>query len=85
MPIIGNIRLGKLGITDNFIDSLKNLFKNHQNVKVNVLKSARGTGKEGKADVQKYSDEILEKLGKKYTSKNIGFVISLKKWRREIR
>ncbi len=85
MPIMGTIQLGKMGITDNFIDSLKNLFKKHQNVKVNVLKSARGTGKEGKAEVKKYSEEILEKLGKKYTSRNIGFVISIKKWRKEIR
>lgn len=85
MPVIGNIQLGKIGITDNFINSLKNLFKHHENVKVHVLKSVRGTGKEGKADVKKYSDEILEKLGKKYTSRNIGFVINIKKWRREVR
>jgi len=82
---MGNIQLGKSGITDNFMDSLKNLFKNHENVKVHVLKSVRGTGKEGKTDVQKHADEILEKLGKKYTSRNIGFVISIKKWRREVR
>jgi len=85
MPVMGIIQLGKAGITDNFIDSLKNLFKKHENVKVHVLKNARGTGKEGKAEVKAYAEEILEKLGKKYTHKNIGFVISIKKWRREVR
>jgi RNA-binding protein YhbY len=85
MPVMGIIQLGKLGITDNFIESLKNLFKKHENVKVHVLKNARGTGKEGKEEVKKYSEEIMEKLGRKYTSKNIGFVISVKKWRRNVR
>ena len=64
MPIIGNTQLGKAGVTDNFISTLKTMFKRHENVKVHVLKSIRGTGKEGKADVKKYSEEILEKLVK---------------------
>jgi RNA-binding protein YhbY len=85
MAVIGNVQLGKSGITENFIESLRNLFKNHENIKIHVLQNSRRTGKEGKEDVQKYADEILEKLGKKYTSKNIGFVISLKKWRKEVR
>ena len=85
MPIIGNTQLGKAGVTDNFISTLKTMFKRHENVKVHVLKSVRGTGKEGKNDVKKYSEEILEKLGKKYTARNIGFVISIKKWRNEVR
>lgn len=82
---MGKIQIGKAGITDNFISTLKNLFKNHKNVKIHVLKSARGTGKEGKAEVKQYADQILEKLGKKYTAKNIGFVINVKKWGRNVR
>lgn len=80
-----NIQLGKLGITENFIASLQNQFKSKDNVRISVLKSAREEGKEGKKQVKKYSEEILEKLGKKYTSKVIGFVITLKKWRKEVR
>lgn len=77
-----NIQLGKQGITENFIASLQNYFKSRQSVRISVLKSARGEGKEGKAQVKEYSEKILEKLGKNYTSKVIGFVITLKKWRK---
>lgn len=80
-----NVQLGKQGITENFISSLQNYFKTRQSVRISVLKSAREEGKEGKAQVKEYSEKILEKLGKNYTSKVIGFVITLKKWRREMR
>ena len=83
--VVTNIQLGKQGVTENFISSLQNYFKTRQSIRISVLKSARGEGKEGKAEVKKYSEEILEKLGKNYTAKVIGFVINLKKWRREVR
>ena len=35
------VQLGKQGITENFIETLKTHFKNHGNVKICVLKSAR--------------------------------------------
>jgi len=81
MPKIAQIQLGKQGIRDNFIESLKNHFKNYQNVKVSVLKSAG----HDKSKVKEYSKQILEKLGKNYTARVIGFTIVLKKWRRAIR
>ncbi len=80
--VVTNIQLGKQGITENFILSLKNYFKTRQNVRISVLKSARGEGKEGKKQVKEYSEQILEKLGKNYTAKIIGFVITFKKWRK---
>jgi RNA-binding protein YhbY len=75
------IQLGKQGITENFVETLRSHFKKHGNVRVSVLKSA-GHSKE---KVKEYCDEILEKLGKNYTSKIIGFKIILKKWRRAMR
>jgi len=79
---IGTIQLGKQGISDNFITSLKNQFKNHRNIKVSVLPSARPNGK---GDVKKHADEILSKMGKNYTARSIGFVINIKKWRKNVR
>ena len=76
-----NIQLGKNGITPNFIETLKSHFQNHENVRISVLKSARPE----KSKVKEYSDEILEKLGNKYTSRNIGFIIVIKKWRKPVR
>jgi len=75
--VVKTIQLGKHGITDNFIESLKNQFKNSRTVKVSVLKSAN------REDLKKYQDELLEKLGKNFTAKKIGFTIILKKWRKE--
>ena len=75
------LQLGKQGITDNFIFTLEKYFKNHKNVKICVLKSA---GHE-RGKVKKYSEEILERLGDKYTSRVIGFTIVVKKWRKAMR
>lgn len=79
--IIGQVQLGKNGITENFISSLENCFKTHKNVKVSVLKSVS----RDKKKIKKFSEEILDKLGKNYTARVIGFTIVLKKWRRGVR
>ena len=83
--IIGNVQIGKNGVTDNFILTLVNQFKKYKNIKVRVLRNARGSGKEGKMDVKRYSNELLRVFGPKYTAKIIGFTINLKKWRKSVR
>lgn len=80
MPI-KQIQLGKNGVTDNFIRTLKTYFQKVQTVKISVLKSARGDGKEGKQLVNQYAQQIVEKLGEKFSARVIGFVITIKKWR----
>ena len=77
----GQVQLGKQGITENFIATLKNHFNRHDNVKVHVLKSIG----HNKKDMKKYAEDIIEKLGKHYTAKTIGFSIFIKKWRRVVR
>jgi len=81
MPRLSHIQIGKNGITENFILTLNDHFKNHDNVKISVLKSA---GHE-KNKVKEYSEEILNKLGKNYTSRVLGFTIFLKKWKKIVR
>jgi len=78
MGRIANIQLGKQGLTENFLKTLENHFKKNDNVRISVLKSCCRDKKE----LKKISDEILEKLGKYYTARNIGYVIVLKKWRK---
>jgi hypothetical protein len=89
------MQIGKNGITNNFIQTLKSCFEKHENVRISILKSA-GHNKE---EMKKYSEEILEKLnsrprlhnndltsakslGKNYTARLIGFKIIVKKWRK---
>jgi len=79
MPLV-KFQIGKHGLTDGFIKSLENCFKTNNRVKIYVLKSARPEGREGKAQVKKYEKELLEKFGKNYNAKTIGFTINLKKW-----
>ena len=81
METLKNIQLGKNGLTDNFIESLKNYFKNNKNVRISVLKS----GTRDREELKRISDKILDALGSNYTSKIIGFTIAVKKWRKPVR
>ncbi len=81
MQSIGKVQLGKQGVTDNFIQTLKRHFEKYRNVKVSVMKSA-GRDRE---KVREYTDVILEKLGNHFTARVIGFTIVLKKWRKPVR
>ena len=78
MKKLGQVQIGKNKVSENFIETLKNHFKNHENIKVSVL---RGAGHE-KAKVREYSEEILSRLGNYYTAKTVGFTIFIKKWRK---
>ena len=75
------MQLGKNGITDNFIKTLKNGFTFHENVRISVLKSAG----HGRNKIKEYEEEILNKLGNNYTARKIGFTIVVKKWRKPVR
>lgn len=75
-----DIQLGKKGLTPDFIEDIERRLEKHRNasLKIHVLQSAR----ESKKDVKKYAEEIISKLGEKYTYKTLGFTIFLKKWRK---
>jgi RNA-binding protein YhbY len=75
---VGQVQLGKNGITENFILTLKNHFNKHKNVKVSVLKSAC----RDREELKKISNEIVEKLGKNYKARVIGFKIAIMKLRK---
>jgi RNA-binding protein YhbY len=70
-------QIGKKGVTENFIETLKEFFKKNKTVRISVLRSAR---ENGKADVKNYAKEIEEKLGRNYKTRIIGFVIIIKKF-----
>jgi RNA-binding protein YhbY len=81
MPTIRQIQLGKNGITENFMCNLKHHFDSTKNVKISVLRSCC----RDREEIKKINEEILEKLGKNYNSRIIGYTIVVKKWRREMR
>ena len=81
MPALKTVQLGKKGLTDNFVETLRNHFKNHLNIKISVLKSLTRDRKE----LKEISEKILEDLGKNYTCRIIGYTLVIKKWRKPVR
>ena len=81
MQPISQVQLGKNGVTANFIETLKTHFKNHKDVRIVVLKSCC----RDRNEIKDISEKILEKLGKNYTAKRIGYTIFVKKWRKPVR
>jgi RNA-binding protein YhbY len=78
MHLISTVQIGKNGISTEFLETLKGHFKNHQNVKVVILKNT----KRDKEKMKKTADELINQLGKNYTYRIIGFTIFIKKWRK---
>lgn len=78
MKKLGQIQIGKNKVSENFMGTLKDHFKDHENIKVSVLKGAGADKKK----VREYSEEILSILGNYYTAKIVGFTIFIKKWRK---
>ena len=77
----GKLQIGKNGVTDGFLVTLNNLFKNHGMVRLSVLKGST----RDKGILKEYVEKILNSLGNKYTAKTIGYTIIVKKWRKAIR
>ena len=72
------LQLGKNGLTPEFIENLKSKFENVENARISLLK---GSGRD-KDKIKEIAEKIVQELGKKYTSKIIGFTIIVKKWRK---
>ena len=78
MKPVQQFQIGKNGLTEGVIESLKLKFVNYEQVRVSVLKSAG----HDKKKVEEIAEEIVNQLGKNYTYRVIGFTIILKKWRK---
>lgn len=78
MQTIGQIQIGKQGLTENFLLTLESHFKKFKNMKIKVLKGAEPDRKK----VKEYAEKILERLGPYYTTRVVGFTIFVKKWRK---
>jgi RNA-binding protein YhbY len=77
MQEIKKLQMGKNGITDNFIEQLRNMFTHTKIVKVTILKSAC----RNKADAIALADKLVEKLGTKFSYSLIGYVLTVRRFR----
>lgn len=80
MKQIKKIQLGKKGLSPEFIEQLRNIFKNQKVVKVSILKSACRKIDEA----EKIGEEIVERLGKNFIYKRVGYILTIRKLRRDI-
>lgn len=78
MELISSVQIGKKGISDNLVETIKSNFKNHHNIKLIFLKSSF----RDRTKIKRETENILDKLGKNYTYKIIGFTVFIKKWRK---
>ena len=74
--------LGKNGLTDNFIDSLEKTFKKQDLIRIAVLKSATRDKEEIQKIARTLCSELKKRQKKDFTSKQIGFTIFIRKWRK---
>ena len=81
MQLIPHIQVGKNGVTENLIESIKTYFKNKQNIKVVFLKNSV----RDKKKLKEATEEIINALGNNYTYRVVGFTMMIKKWRRQMR
>ena len=75
-------QIGKSGVTENFISTLKTYFNSYKIVRISVLKSAKESGSEGRQQIKEYKEKILSGLGNHFAARIIGFVIVVRKVRK---
>jgi RNA-binding protein YhbY len=81
MKPIKRLQIGKNGLTEAFIEQLKTTFKNEEIVKITILRSACRDKKEAEA----MAEELVDSLGKNYIYRLIGYVLTVRKFRKKIR
>lgn len=68
-------QIGKGGITEGVIESLRNAFKTHKTVRISLLK---GSGRD-KEKTKEMAEEISNRLGGNFKYTIIGFTIVLRR------
>ena len=78
MKTVKKIQIGKNGLTPEVFEQIKKIFNSSERVKVELLKSAC---RDRKMAVE-IGEKIIEGLGKNFTFKLVGYVLTVQKWRK---
>lgn len=70
-------QIGKSGINQGILDSLKLTFKNHKKVRISVLKSACRDKEELKKMYEELREKLSEQTESRFEGKIIGYTIVL--------
>jgi RNA-binding protein YhbY len=74
-------QIGKKGLTEEFIKQLEITFKTCRKIKVDILKSAC----RDKEEAKEIAKSLIDRLGKNFDYKLIGYVLTIMKFNSDIR
>jgi RNA-binding protein YhbY len=72
------LQIGKKGLTEEFLTTLKTAFVKTESIRIGLLPSST----RDRAEVKTWADKISQFLGKNFTIKIIGYTIVVRKWRK---
>ena len=78
MKPIRKLQMGKNGLSSEFVEQVRTFFEKSELIKIDLLKSAC----RDKEKARKMGEELVSALGDKFTYKLIGYVLSVRKWRK---
>lgn len=75
------LQIGKNGLTEGFIEQVERISATEERIKITILKSAC----RDKIEAKKMCEDLVERLGKNYTYRLIGYVCTLFRFRKDVR
>ena len=81
MKPIRQLQLGKAGLSSAFVEQVRSIFESETLVKISILKSIC----RDKDEAKKIGEDLVERLGKKYGFKLVGYVLTIVKFRKDQR
>ncbi len=72
--------MGKHGLTPEFIEQIKGVFKNERMIKISILRSAT----RNKAEADEIAKKLIEHLGPTYKYRLIGYVLTVMRFRKKV-
>lgn len=81
MKPIKRLQIGKRGLNEAFVEQVRDLFKDEEIIKISILKSAC----RNKPGAVKIAEELVDALGKNFVYRIVGYVLTVRKFRKNIR
>lgn len=80
MKPIKRFQMGKYGLTPEFIEQIKGVFKNERMVKISILRSAC----RNKVEADEIAKKLVAELGGNYKYRLIGYVLTVMRFRKPV-
>lgn len=81
MKPIKRLQIGKNGLSEAFTRQVRILFDKEEVVKISILKSAC----RDKKGAEKMAEDLVEALGKNFVYRLVGYVLTVRKFRKNVR